>query len=148
MAETPAAFQTVGLLLREEPLSLPQKYLKVVSELVAPGAVGVALLLGSVVPAAANQDPAGRQPTRAQDERVSERLAAIREAVSAVSSPETLTEERAGDRRLAWHNGWGNGGFGFGFGNPWGNFNFGQPWNNWHNWRNGWNNWHNGWGNW
>jgi hypothetical protein len=134
--------------LREEPLSLPQKYLKVVSELVTPGtiggAVGVALLLGSAAPA-----PASQQPTRAQDERVSERLAAIREAVSAVSGPETRIEERTGDQRLAWHNGWGNGlGFGLGFGRPWGNFNFGQPWNNWNNWRNGWNNWHNGWGNW
>jgi rSAM-associated Gly-rich repeat protein len=128
-------------------LSLPQKYLKVVSELATPGAVGVALLLGSAASSAASQDPAGQQPTPAQEERVSERLAAIREAVSAVSGPQTQTEGRAGDQRLAWHNGWGNG-FGFGFGNPWGNFNFGQPWNNWHNWRNGWNNWRNGWGNW
>ena len=130
-------------------MSLPQKYLKVVSELVAPGAVGVALLLGSAAPAAASQDSAGQQPARVQDERVSERLAAIREAVSAVSGPETQTEKRTGDQRLAWHNGWGNGfGLGLGFGRPWGNFNFGQPWNNWNNWRNGWNNWHNGWGNW
>jgi rSAM-associated Gly-rich repeat protein len=148
---SPFGFANHRSVLREEPLSLPQKYLKVVSELVTPGAVGVALLLGSAASSAASQDPAGQQPTRAQEERVSERLAAIREAVSAVSGPETQIEERAGDQRLAWHNGWGNGGFGgfgFGFGNPWGNFNFGQPWNNWHNWRNGWNNWHNGWGNW
>ena len=128
-------------------MSLPQKYLKVVSELVAPGAVGVALLLGSAAPAPADQDPAGQQPTRAREERVSERLAAIREAVSTVSGAETQTEDRAGDQRLAWHNGWGNG-FGFGFGRPWGNFNFGLPWNNWNNWRNGWHNWRNGWGNW
>ena len=132
-------------------MSLPQKYLKVVSELVAPGAVGVALLLGSAAPAAASHDMAGQQPARAQDERVSERLAAIRDAVSVVSGTETQAQQPAGEQRLAWHNGWGNGGgggFGFGFGNPWGNFNFGQPWNNWHNWRNGWNNWRNGWGNW
>src|ERR1700724_4877924 len=90
--------------LREEPL-LPQKYLKVVAELVTPGAVGVALLLGSAAPAAADQDPAGQQPTRAQEERVSERLAAIREAVSAVAGPETPTGGRAGDPRLAWPNG-------------------------------------------
>jgi rSAM-associated Gly-rich repeat protein len=136
--------------LREEPLSLPQRYLKVVSELVTPGAVGVALLLGSAAPAAASQDSASQQSARAPEERVSERLAAIREAVSAVSGPETQTEERAGDRRLAWHNGWGNGGLGlgFGWGSPWANFNMGQPWNNWNNWRNGWNNWRNGWGNW
>jgi len=152
MAE-PFGFANHRSVLREEPLSLPQKYLKLVSELVTPGAiggaVGVALLLGSAASAAASQDPAGQQPTRAQDERVSERLAAIREAVSAVSGPETQAEERVGDQRLAWHNGWGNGlGFGLGFGRPWGNFNFGLPWNNWQNWRNGWNNWRNGWGNW
>ncbi|HYU12514.1 MAG TPA: GrrA/OscA1 family cyclophane-containing rSAM-modified RiPP [Stellaceae bacterium] len=132
-------------------MSLPQKYLKLVSELVTQGAIGgaigVALLLGSAASSAASQDPVGQQPTRAQDERVSERLAAIREAVSAVSGPEAQTEERAGGRRMAWHNGWGNG-LSFGFGHPWGNFNFGTPWNNWNNWRNGWNNWRNGWGNW
>jgi len=135
--------------MREGPLSLPQKYLKVVSELVTPGAIGVALLLGSAASSAAGQDPAGQQTARAQDERVSERLAAIREAVSAVSGPETQTQQPTGDR-VAWHN-WGNGGglgLGFGWGSPWANFNMGQPWNNWNNWRNGWNNWHNGWGNW
>src|SRR6266446_591612 len=87
--------------MREGPLSLPQKYLKLVSELVTPGAIGVALLLGSAASSAASQDPAGQQATRAQDERVSERLAAIREAVSAVSGSKTQTGERAGDRRMA-----------------------------------------------
>src|SRR5260370_38921496 len=87
--------------LREEPLSLPQKYLKVVSELVTPGAVGgavgVALLLGSAAPAAASQDPAGQQPTRAQDERVSERLPRSPEAPSARSGPETHSRRRTGE---------------------------------------------------
>jgi rSAM-associated Gly-rich repeat protein len=128
-------------------LSLPHKYLRVVSEFAARGAIGVALLLGAAAQAEASQDPAGKQP-RAQDERVSERLAAIREAVSAVAGSETSTEDRGGDLRLAWHN-WGNGGHGgWGWGRPWGNFNFGLPWNNWNNWRNGWHNWRNGWGNW
>jgi len=130
--------------LREEPLSLPQKCLKVVSQLVAPGAVGVALLLGSVASVSASQDPAGQQPARAQDERVSERLAAIRDAVSTMSGAEAEATKRSGERHLAWHNGWGNwglGGLGLRFG-PWGNG--WNDWNNWHNWHNGWPNfWHN-----
>jgi rSAM-associated Gly-rich repeat protein len=135
--------------ITEAPLSLPQKYLRVVSELATRGAIGVALLLGATASGEASRDPAGQQPTRSQDERVSERLAAIREAVSAVAGSETPTEGREGDLRLAWHNGgngWGGGGFGWG--RPWSNFSFGLPWNNWNNWRNGWNNWRNGWGNW
>lgn len=133
-------------------MSLPWKYLKVVSELVTPGAMGMALLLGSSLPAAAAQEPADAQAPGAQGERVSERLAAIREAVSAIAGTETQTSDSVGERRLAWHNwgnGWGGGGGGgWGWGRPWGNLNFGLPWNNWNNWRNGWNNWHNGWGNW
>jgi hypothetical protein len=131
-----------------KPLSLRQKYLGIVSKLMTPGAIGMAVLLGSAAPGAASQDPAG---PLAPGERVSERLAAIRDAVSAVSGAEARPAEAAAERRLAWHN-WGNGGWGggggFGFGRPWGNFSFGVPWNNWNNWRNGWNNWRNGWGNW
>jgi hypothetical protein len=130
----------------EEALSLPQKYLKVVSELVASGAVGAVLLLGAAPQAAADQEPAARQPASAPGGRVSERLAAIRAAVSAVSGAERQAPADLGARRLAWgnwHNGWG-----FGFGAPWGNFGFGLPWNNWNNWRNGWHNWHNWWHNW
>ncbi len=129
-------------------MSLRQKYLEVVSRLVAPSAVGVAVLLGTAVPSAASQDP---QPSVRPGERVSERLAAIREAVSTVAA-ETgdKTGERIGagrERRLAWLN-WRNGGFGWGFGRPWGNFGFGGPWRNWNNWHNGWHNWGNHWGNW
>jgi len=133
----------------EELLSLRQKYLDVVSKLAAPsalgGAIGVAVLLGSAAPGAASQEPAGQLPSAAQRGRVSERLAAIREAVSAVAGEEAPA---AGEQRLAWGNWRNGGGFGFGFGHPWGNFNFGMPWNNWNNWRNGWHNWRNGWGNW
>jgi rSAM-associated Gly-rich repeat protein len=130
--------------MMEEALSLPQKYLKVVSELAASGAVGAALLLGVAPPAAADQEPATRQPTSAPGERVSERLAAIRDAVSAVSG---APAEAADQLRLAWGN-WRNGGWGGGgWGRPWGNFGFGLPWNNWNNWRNGWNNWRNWWRN-
>jgi rSAM-associated Gly-rich repeat protein len=136
-------------MMMEEPLSLRQKYLNVVSKLATPGAIGMAVLLGSAAPGAASQEPAGRLPTSAQGDRVSERLAAIREAVSEVSGGQARAADALGEQRLAWGN-WGNGGggFGFGFGRPWGNFNFGVPWNNWNNWRNGWHNWRNRWGNW
>jgi rSAM-associated Gly-rich repeat protein len=127
---------------------LPQKYLKVVSELAASGAVGAALLLGLALPAAADQEPATGQPATAPDGRVAERLAAIREAVSAVADAPAAADEL----HLAWGNwrngGWGGGGWGGGgWGRPWGNFGFGVPWNNWNNWRNGWNNWRNWWRN-
>ena len=130
-------------MMMEEVLSLRLKYREIVSTLMTQGAIGMAVLLGSAAPGAASQEPAG-QPSSAQGERVSERLAAIREAVSAVAGGPTQTSDAAGEQRLAW----GNWGGGFGFGLPWSNFGYGGPWNNWNNWRNGWHNWHNGWGNW
>ena len=136
-------------MMMEEPLSLRQKYLEIVSKMVTPGALGMAVLLGSAAPGAASQEAVGQPPSSAQGERVSERLAAIREAVSAVAGEPAQTSDAAGEQRLAWHN-WGNGGgggFGFGFGTPWGGYGV-SPWSNWNNWRNGWNNWRNGWGNW
>ena len=123
-----------------------RKYLNVVSRLVSPGTIGMAVLLGSAAPAPAAQHPAGVQNTGAQQERVSERLAAIREAVSALADSAGDPATPSGEQRMAWHN-WGNGG-GWGWGRPWANFNFGLPWNNWNNWRNGWHNWRNGWPNW
>jgi len=131
-------------MIMEEPLSLRQKYLNVVSKLATPGALGVAVLLGSAAPGATSQEPAGQQPSAAQGERVSDRLAAIRDAVSAVSGPEQ-TGERAGEQRLAWGNWWRNGGWGGGGWGGYGGYGWGSPWSNW---RNGWNNWRNGWGNW
>jgi len=131
-------------MMKEEALSLRLKYREIVSKLMTPGAIGMAVLLGSVAPSAASPDPAGQQPSSAQGDRVSERLAAIREAVSAVGGAQTPTGDAAGEHRLAW----GNWGGGFGIGLPWGNFGYGGPWNNWNNWRNGWHNWRNGWGNW
>jgi hypothetical protein len=105
----------------------------------------VAVLLGSAVPGAASQDV---QPTARQG--VSDRLAAIREAVSAVAGA-TGETAGAGEQQLAWGNFSFGGGpsFGFGGGGGWNNFNFGggPPWHNWNNWRNGWHNWGNGWGN-
>jgi rSAM-associated Gly-rich repeat protein len=128
------------MMMMEEVLSLRQKYREIVSTLMTPGAIGMAVLLGAAAPGAASQEPAGQQPAPAQGARVSERLAAIREAVSAVSGAPTQTPRAVAEPRLAW----GNWGGGFGFGLPWGNFGYGGPWNNWHNW----NNWRNGWGNW
>ena len=131
-------------MIMEELLSLRQKYLGIVSKLMTPGAIGMAVLLGSAAPGAASQEPAGQQPSPAQGERVSERLAAIRDAVSAVSGAPAQATDAAGEQRLAWHNGWGNGWGGGWGGGGWGG-GWARPWSNWHN---GWNNWRNGWGNW
>jgi len=132
----------------EELLSLRQKYLNVVSKLATPGALGVAVLLGTAAPGVASQEPVGRQPSAAQGERVSDRLAAIRDAVSAVSGAPEETSGRAGEQRLAWGNWWHNGGWG-GWGRPWGGYGYGAPLvAPWGNWRNGWNNWRNFWNNW
>jgi hypothetical protein len=118
-------------------MSLRQKYLKILSGIAPAGAVGVSLLLGSSTPGVASHVPAGSQPRAAQEGRISERLAAIRDAVSTVVGQEA-TKQGSGDLRLAWGNWWRNGGF-----RPWG----GWGWPNWNNWRN-WNNWNNWWRNW
>jgi hypothetical protein len=119
-------------------MQLRQKYLKIVSGLVAAGAVGTSALLGSTLPAASNERPADVQSSGSQEANVSERLAAIREAVFATVEPESgpLKDENI---QLAWGNRWGNLGWGRrpGWGRP-----------RWNNWRNGWPNWHNGWRNW
>ncbi len=120
-------------------MSLRQKYLKILSGIAPVGAVGASLLLGSTTPGVASQDPAAFQPRAAPEAGVSERLAAIRDAVSTVAGQEAAT--KGGDiakQRLAWGNWWRNWGF-----RPWG----GWGWPNWNNWRN-WNNWNNWWRNW
>ena len=128
-------------MMMEVALAVRQKYREIVAKLMTPGAIGVAVLLGSTAPGAASYTPSG-----AQGERVSERLAAIREAVSAVAGEEAQAGASAGEQRLAWGNWWRNG-WGGGWGRPWGNFfvPYVAPWGNW---RNGWNNWRNGWLNW
>ena len=114
-------------------MSLRQKYLRILSEIMPAGAVGISLLLGATAPGDANQHPAGSQPATSDLASVSERLAAIRDAVSDVARPTAQSGE--GDQQLAWGNWWRNGG-----------------WRNggWRNWRNGWGNggWHNWWHNW
>jgi hypothetical protein len=114
-------------------MSLRQRYLKVLSQIMPAGAVGVSLLLGSAAPGDAAQHPAAPQPKAADPSTVAERLAAIRQAVTDVAAD--AVNLRPGKRQLAWGNWWRNGG-----------------WRNggWGNWRNGWHNggWHNWWHNW
>ena len=120
-------------------MSLRQKYLNILTGMVPAGAAGVCLLLGLSAPTLASPEPAGAQPQAAP--RVSDRLAAIRDAVSAVAAQDAISHSKAGgDLRLAWGNWWRNGGWGY---RPWGGWGW-PNWNNWHNWNN-WNNW---WRNW
>ncbi len=120
-------------------MSLRQKYLEILSGIVPAGAVGVSLLLGSTAPGMAHPDPAAQQPRASDQVRVSERLAAIRDAVSTVGGEEAI-KRGDGYPRIAW---WGNGGWGWR--RPWGGGGW-PNWPNWNNWRN-WNNWNNWWRN-
>ena len=121
-------------------MSLREKYLKILSGIIPIGAVGASLLLGSTAPGAANDQPTGLQTSASDEVRVSERLAAIREAVSAVAQPESGAMPSDGNLKLAWGNRWNN--WGWGRRRGWG---WGRPWNNWRNGANRWNNW---WRNW
>ena len=85
-------------------MPLRQKYLEILSGIVPTGAVGIALLLGAAAPSAAKEEPLGSQPSASGSAVVSERLAAIREAVSAVAGPEGEDQTL----RLAWGNWWHN----------------------------------------
>src|SRR5215831_15973011 len=110
-------------------MSLREKYLKVLLEIIPAGAVGASLLLPAA-PSVAKDDPTGLQPLALDEARVSERLAAIREAVSAVAKSESETTATSKNLQVAWGNRWGNWGW------PWNNWRNGPPsrWNNW--WRN------------
>jgi hypothetical protein len=121
-------------------MSLREKYLKVLSGIIPVGAVGASLLLGSTAPSAANDQPTGLQTSASDEVRVSERLAAIREAVSAVAQLESGARPSDGNLQLAWGNRWNN--WGWRGRRGWGR---GRPWNNW---RNGANRWNNLWRNW
>ena len=115
-------------------MSLRQRYIKVLSQIMPAGVVGVSLLLGAAAPGDAAQYPANPQLSAADRPPVAERLAAIRQAVSDVVGD--AVKLRPGEQHLAWGNWWRNGG-----------------WRNggWGNWRNGgWHNggWHNWWHNW
>ena len=111
-------------------MSLRQRYVTVLTHLAPAGAVGLSAALGAVSPAAASEVPDGNQPSTNMSTGVSERLAAVRDAVSLIDGDRMDTARAEG--RLAW----GNWGWGGGWRGGWG----------WPNWRN-WPNWHN-WGNW
>jgi hypothetical protein len=102
-------------------VSLRQNYLATLARLAPAGALGMSMALGGAAPAAASNPPDGAQPSATAKAGVSERLAAVRDAVS-VLDRDTADAAKAGGR-LAWGNwGWGGGGW--------------PNWNNWHNWRN------------
>lgn len=124
-------------------MSLRERYLKLLSEIMPAGAVGITLLLGSAVAAQAARHPAELQPSASGAATVAERLAAIRRAVSDVARP--AAQQRDGEQQqLAWGNWWRNGGWRNGGWRNGGWRNGG--WGNWHNgWHNGWPNW---WHNW
>jgi hypothetical protein len=88
-------------------MSLRSKYLGILSGMVPAGAAGVLLLLGSVAPCDAGEHPSDSWP-RATPE-VSERLAAIRAAVSELAGPSIKPGES--EQRLASGNWWRNGGW-------------------------------------
>jgi hypothetical protein len=112
-------------------LSSRQKYLTALNLLAPLGAAGMSVALGAAS-AAASTPPEAQQPSATAKEGVSERLAAVRDAISVIDG--TTAAAAKGDGRLAWGNwGWG-GGRGWGWPN----------WNNWHNWRN-WGNWFHNW---
>src|SRR5690348_11059625 len=98
-------------------MSLRQKYLKILSEIMPAGAAGVSLLLGSTAPGEGSQSPAGARASTSDFASVSERLIAIRDAVSDVARPTAASGE--GEQQLAWGNWWRNGGWRNG---GWGNW--------------------------
>jgi hypothetical protein len=121
-------------------MPLRQNYVTILSRLLPAGAMGVSVVLGAMVPGNANEHSVAAGSSAMGGERVSERLAAIREAVSAVTEPDGRAARPADrNRQLAWGNWWNN----WGWYRPWG----GWGWPNWNNWRN-WNNWNNSWRNW
>jgi rSAM-associated Gly-rich repeat protein len=126
----------------EDPVS-GQNYRKILSALIPAGALGMSILLAPGGAQAAHETAVDPQAGAAAP-GVADRLAAIRDAVSAVTMPGSEAAPAADDsERLAWHN-WANFGIGIPYWNDWRN-----GWKNWGNgWNNGWNNWGNGWNNW
>ena len=139
-------------------MSLREKYRGVLSGMVPLGVAGVALLLGTAAPAAADQEMSAASVRETASVPVSARLAAIRDAVSDVgrtaansaAASSAAANSNEGATRLAWWawrnggGGWRNGGGAWGNGGAraWGNGGA-RAWGNggWHNgWHNYWRN--------
>jgi hypothetical protein len=118
-------------------MKLQRKYLTIVSGIAPMGAVGVSLLLGSTLSGEAAGRVADLRPPAAEP-GVSERLAAIREAVFLVAGSALSVSHGDPNVQLVWGNRWFNGGWNRrrGWGRPWGNWRNAMPaWNNfWRNW--------------
>jgi rSAM-associated Gly-rich repeat protein len=122
---------------------LRDKYLRILSKLLPAGALSVSLTLGAGAPAVASPEPQ-QAPPATNHARISDRLAAVRNAVSDIAGPKA---ENAGGQLAwwAWRNGgggwrngggfWRNGGGGWRNGG-WGNGGWRNgPWSNfWRNW--------------
>ncbi|MGA8379853.1 MAG: GrrA/OscA1 family cyclophane-containing rSAM-modified RiPP [Stellaceae bacterium] len=89
-------------------MSLRRKYLEILSGMVPVGAAGISLVLGAAAPAVAAPEPLSAEPLAANQAPVSERLAAIREAVSAVAAPAANAADDG--PQLAWWGNWHGGG--------------------------------------
>ena len=122
-------------------MSLQKKYLEIVALLAPVGAVGAPLVFGSATLAGESEDAVSIERPAIPSERVSERLAAIRDAVSAVEAagqPNATTPPYRLAQAVApflqgphWNNA-----FRPGASPNWGN------WGNYGQWGNGWNNCH------
>jgi rSAM-associated Gly-rich repeat protein len=128
-------------------VTLRRKYLKILSALLPAGAVGASLLLGSAGTATAKQESDRLQPRTTSGERVSDRLAAIRGAVSEFVGGHGPAENDS--QQLAWWGNWRNGG-GYGVWRNGGWRNGGWLSGGWRNGGAGWRNggWPNYWRNW
>jgi hypothetical protein len=118
-------------------MSLQRKYLKILSEIAPAGLVGASMLLASTASSTAKEEPEALQPSASLP--VSERLAAIRGAVSSLAEQNPTAQPDDAAMKLAWGNWWRN----WGWYRPW----RGWGWPNWPNWPN-WRNWNNWWHNW
>jgi hypothetical protein len=77
-------------------------YMTILSRLLPAGAVGVSVALSTMVPGNANEHSTATQPSAVGGERISERLATIREAVSTITEPAGRAAKPAdGNRQLA-----------------------------------------------
>src|SRR5262249_24165530 len=92
-------------------MSLHDKYLRILSRIAPAGAAGIELLLGPPMPPAAARHSASVEPLAGDQAGVSERLAAIRQAVSEVAEGDGGAARSEDELHLAWGNWWRNGGW-------------------------------------